>query len=182
MAAANPTAAEMLQQIVLLSDQLQTAMARITALEAPEVGLDLGDGTRQKGGIFDKTNMIPDKLSRQVDFKDLSEEYLEYIEAQDEKLAGLMTTARDSQQVINGMGEDECTVKQAKALYRSMKRNVVFTEAKPIVVSTPKIIPLRPGGFYTCGLAHATTAQQTSWSRTSTRRQCGSLRTSWSSR
>ena len=117
MAAANPTAAEMLQQIVLLSDQLQTAMARITVLEAPEVGLDLGDGTTQKGGIFDKTNMIPDKLSRQVDFKDWAEEYLEYIEAQDEKLAGIMTTARDSQQVINGRGEDERTIKQAKALY-----------------------------------------------------------------
>ena len=133
---------ELTQQIVNLSDSLNTAMQRIQVLEQRGSGTySTGQGnfdeTRAKGGIFDKQNMLPEKLVRQLDFREWSEEYLEYIEFQSEHLAELLTVARDSDRVITGTGEDEDTKLKAKALYKSLKRNVVLPEAKAIVANVP---------------------------------------------
>ena len=134
--AATPSGAEMLQQIVNLTDQLNQAIQRIGVLEQQPPGArGFVDETRQKGGISDKQNMLPDKLMRQADFREWSEEYLEYIEMQNEHLAELLTLARDSDVPVLGMGNDEDTRLRAKALYKSFKRNIVLSDARSIVVN-----------------------------------------------
>ena len=134
--AATPSGAEMLQQIVNLTDQLNQAIQRIGVLEQQPPGArGFVDETRQKGGIFDKQSMLPDKLMRQADFREWSEEYLEYIEMQNEHLAELLTLARDSDVPVLGMGNDEDTRLRAKALYKSLKRNIVLSDARSIVVN-----------------------------------------------
>ena len=140
--AATPSMAELTQQLVNLTDQLEQASQRIVALEQRSSGVHLAgqpdhDETRTKGGIFDKSNMIPDRLTQKSDFKEWSEEYLEYIEFQSEKLAELLTIARDSESPILGMGPDDDTRLEAKALYKSLKRNVILSEAKSIILNVP---------------------------------------------
>ena len=54
---------------------------------------------------------------------------------QNEHLAELLTLARDSDNPVLGMGNDEETRTRAKALYKSLKRNVVLSDAKSIVVN-----------------------------------------------
>ena len=63
---------ELLVQVVQLTDNLTAATARVKALET---AVAAGGGTTQgfpyiKGGIFDRTLSLPEKLTRAVDFKD----------------------------------------------------------------------------------------------------------------
>ena len=72
---------ELLVQVVQLTDNLTAATERVKALEA---AVAAGGGTSQgspyiKGGIFDRTLSLPDKLTRAVEFKDWSDDYYEYI-------------------------------------------------------------------------------------------------------
>ena len=58
---------EILQQLVLLTDQLTQTMGRITTLEASIISQQQ-QGAQMKGGIFDKSKMLPDRLTREVEF------------------------------------------------------------------------------------------------------------------
>ena len=49
--------------------------------------------------------------------------------------------ARDSEAVITGMGDDEATQHKARALYKSLRRNIVLPEARQIVTNTPEKNP-----------------------------------------
>ena len=139
--AATPTAAEMTQSIVNLSDQLSQAMQRIQILEQSHGPRPEMDEARSKGGLLDKSNMLPEKLARASDFREWTEEYQEYIEFQSVKLSALLTMARDSQVAITGMGDDAETQHKARALYKSLRYNIVLPEARQIVANTPEKNP-----------------------------------------
>ena len=106
-------AQEILQQMVLLTDQLTQTMGRITTLEATISGQQQ-QGAHLKGGIFDKSKMLPDRPTREVEFKSWAEDYLEYIEAQDEKLHELMLVAQDSADPIDGLDLTSTPARRAR--------------------------------------------------------------------
>ena len=122
--------------MVLLTDQLTQTMGRITTLEASIISQQQ-QGSQMKGGIFDKSKMLPDRLTREVEFKSWSEDYLEYIEAQDERLHDLLLHAQDATDPIDGTGSDDQTRQKSKALYRSLKYNVGLVEARAIINNVP---------------------------------------------
>ena len=139
---------EIFNQVVDLGRQLATQTAALTAALARVDELEREGSRRgpsrearspleEKGGLYDKTTTLPEKLTRVADFKDWSEDYREYIEGQDEELAELLDGARDSKVAITHMGATEAVRKQAKAVYRSLKRAMVHLDARALVVTVP---------------------------------------------
>ena len=126
-------------ELIRVTQELDTSNARIAALENATLGGGGSQGTgsdaRLRGGIFDKSLSMPEKLSRVVDFKEWSEDYHEYIDSQDEHLAELLTSARDSTTQITHMGATPLIREQAKAMYRSLKRSITQQDARSIVVT-----------------------------------------------
>ena len=137
-----PSQQDLVQQVLNITGVLNQALERIVQLEQKVEANGTRSHTKKsplegKGGLYDMTQIMPDRLSRVADFKEWSEDYREYVAAQSEALAEMLDTARDWKERITRMGDDGDTVELAKALYKSLKKTVVHQEGRALVVTVP---------------------------------------------
>ena len=119
---------QLLTQIAVLSDSIAKLQHETDDLRSGK------DRSGVRGGMFDKKTWEPEKLNKVVDFREWPEEFFEYVEQCDEQLADMLNIARDSKEPITQQGRVEAVIAKSKVLYRTMKRYVIFPDARSIVV------------------------------------------------
>ena len=121
---------DLCQQVVTLTDQVSTLVARLATVEAaPQARTDFG----YKRDTFDKKMFEPEKLEKLANFKEWAEDFIDYVDMCDESLGDLLRASRDAQQEVTRMGADDETIKKSRALYRILKRNVIQADARAII-------------------------------------------------
>ena len=129
-----------------LTDQVNALMSQITELTTR---LAQFEGTNafgpasahgvlpnyQANMLFDKKMFAPEKFEKLANFREWTDDFMDYVDMCDEQIGDLLKTARDTDRVITQMGQDDATVKKSKALYRILRRCVEQPEAKAIVVN-----------------------------------------------
>ena len=95
------TLEELALQVVHLTGKLRTLQHQLAdEAPAPPAARDDAMGGKNKGFLVEKKLFEPEKLERATNFKDWSEDLIEWVEQSDGHIAGLLCIARDSKGAI----------------------------------------------------------------------------------
>ena len=118
-----------------LEQQLQEMTGRLAAAERGSAsGISGGDS---RGGLFDKKLYEPQLLEDVRDFKEWSDDFLDWVEMCDKDVPVLMRTATREKEQIIALGGSPEIIDKAKPLYRMMKRYIRLKPARQTVTLAP---------------------------------------------
>lgn len=96
-----------------------------------------GPGTDTRGGLFDKRLQEPEKLKDTKDFKEWSEEFLDFMHMCDEDVHALLVAATREKVQITTLGQTQTLIDKARPVFRMLKRYIEHKTARQVVTLAP---------------------------------------------
>ena len=132
------TMQQLADQIMALHGTVQSmeqllgdARTRIAQLEQGHGDGGGGDRQRHEDKLLDVKKLFPDKLLKPEDWKEWSEEFMDYIEEKDEATYESLQEAASARSEI-ALPDDEEDVKKVRAVFKLLKRLLKENESKTI--------------------------------------------------
>ena len=123
------------RQNLNLEQQLRDVSTRLATAERSAAG---GGGQgNDRGGLFDKKLYEPQPLEDIRDFKEWSEDFLDWVEMCDREVPQLMRAATREKEQITALGSSQVTIDKAKPLFRMLKRYIKLKQARQTVALAP---------------------------------------------
>ena len=155
MASPEQMLAQLQQQVAQMSDRMGNLENQLGATQRVNRSLEqqvkdvtdrlaisesnsAGDGQKDlRGGLFDKKLYEPQVLEDARDFKEWSEEFLDWVEMCDKEIPLLMTAATREKDQIVALGSSQATIEKAKPLFRMLKKYIKLKPARQTVALAP---------------------------------------------
>ena len=90
-----------------------------------------------RGGLYDKKLYEPDRLENVKDFKEWSEDFLDFIQMCDREVAALLVAATREKEPISALGGTQSLIDKARPVFRMLKRSIKHQAARQTIVLAP---------------------------------------------
>ena len=108
------------QEVVHLTSEVRTLQRQLADQASQPAARDDAMQGNGKGFLFDGKLLEPEKFERATNFKDWSEDFIDWVEQSDAHIAGLLRIAHDSDGAITQMGRDEPKIARSRVPYKAL--------------------------------------------------------------